>query len=145
MEIKEFLNKNNIIRSQNGYENLANIIGKEIWICSYELNDDIYKRMRREIKPTKVIICDAKDTKKTVYHSPIFFKHKNKEIMLFERYSWADNPKSLVYIFENENDCKIFFKEQLLLNREMLVEKLENVKILYDEKINKIDKLIKQI
>lgn len=41
-------------------EGLENVIGKMAWICDYRANADPTKKPIRNIKPTPVVVTDAK-------------------------------------------------------------------------------------
>ena len=55
-------------------EGLENVIGKMAWICDYRANADPTKKPIRNIKPTPVVVTDAKETSKTIYYSPVYFR-----------------------------------------------------------------------
>lgn len=48
-------------------ENLENVLGKMAWICDYRANADPTKKPIRNIKPTPVVVTDAKETSKTIH------------------------------------------------------------------------------
>lgn len=54
-------------------ENLESVLGKMVWICDYRANADPTKKPIRNIKPTPVVVTDAKETSKTIYYSPVYF------------------------------------------------------------------------
>lgn len=41
-------------------ENLESVLGKMVWICDYRANADPTKKPIRNIKPTPVVVTDAK-------------------------------------------------------------------------------------
>lgn len=59
-------------------EGLENVIGKMAWICDYRANADPTKKPIRNIKPTPVVVTDAKETSKTIYYSPVYFRPVNR-------------------------------------------------------------------
>lgn len=98
MELEEYLQNNNVTLWRNNRalgpqqtksladfdyaEGLENITGKMVWICDYRANADPTKKPIRGIEPTPVVVTDAKETNKTIYYSPIYFRPvKNGHIM----------------------------------------------------------------
>ena len=59
-------------------ENLESVLGKMVWICDYRANADPTKKPIRNIKPTPVVVTDAKETSKTIYYSPVYFRPVNR-------------------------------------------------------------------
>lgn len=55
-------------------ENLESVLGKMVWICDYRANADPTKKPIRNIKPTPVVVTDAKETSKAIYYSPVYFR-----------------------------------------------------------------------
>ena len=90
MELEEYLQNNNVTLWRNNRalgpqqtksladfdyaEGLENITGKMVWICDYRANADPTKKPIRGIEPTPVVVTDAKETNKTIYYSPIYFR-----------------------------------------------------------------------
>lgn len=98
MELEEYLQNNNVTLWRNNRalgpqqtksladfdyaEGLENITGKMVWICDYRANADPTKKPIRGIEPTPVVVTDAKETNKTIYYSPIYFRPvKNGHVM----------------------------------------------------------------
>lgn len=78
MNLKEFFSTNNVTEIRNkwqsveGYENLDNVIGKDVWICDYRINDPNNKPIRNvQPKMVRVFNNDNLPKNKNVYYSPI--------------------------------------------------------------------------
>jgi len=93
--------------------------GEIVWICHYN-RPDMNKKPLRNIPPTKCIVMDNSETKKTIYYSASHFRPINeKGGMTSQAYSPVDNTgyRSLhgnpVHVFTNEKQCVESWREQI--------------------------------
>lgn len=123
MDLHEYFKRNGVVEIRNGwdgYENLENIIGKEVWICDYRINDPNNKPIR-SISPKLARIFDNDDLPKNkiVYYSPIHFREVKGGKVLSTIIAPYDNTGyrhvsgKCVNIFENKTDCINHFNGQL--------------------------------
>lgn len=146
MNLKEYLDSKGIkITYDFGsttYENLENVLGKEVWICDYRCGDDIFKKPIRSISPRKVRIFDAESARKNIYYSPIYFREVkgdkvlNTEIAPCDNTGYRGRSGVSVNIFENESECQRCYGKQLIEAKEKYDKEYSDIKSLYDEKIN---------
>lgn len=142
MNLVEFLSKNKIVTNEDGYENIENVLGKKVWICDYRLNEDIYKKMSRNIKPIEVEVCNSDDIKKSIYYSPIYFKHKSKVIAPYDNTGYRSYAGVSLNIFEDKKECEEFFNTQLKIAEEQFINKFERVKRIHEQKLEEIKDLM---
>ncbi len=154
MNLKEYLECNGVEIAYNfsstTYENLENILGKEVWICDYRCGDDIFKKPIRSISPKRVRIFDAESAKKNIYYSPIYFKEVvkgnkilNTEIAPCDNTGYRGRSGISINIFETESECQRCYGKQLMEAKEKYDEEYSNIKAFYDGKIAWIDREIK--
>lgn len=135
MELEEYLQNNNVTLWRNNRvlgpqqtksladfdyaEGLENITGKMVWICDYRANADPTKKPIRGIEPTPVVVTDAKETNKTIYYSPIYFRPvKNGHIMSkviapMDNTGYRGYTGESVNIFYTVEDCVKCYREQV--------------------------------
>lgn len=126
MNLKEFFSTNNVTEIRNkwqsveGYENLDNVIGKDVWICDYRINDPNNKPIRNvQPKMVRVFNNDDLPKNKNVYYSPIHFREIKGDRVLSTIIKPYDNTGFRAYtgvclnIFENKDDCICYFNGQL--------------------------------
>ena len=100
-------------------ENLDNILGKHVWICDYRANADPTKKPIRNIKPTPVVVTDAKETSKTIYYSPVYFRPVNRGKISSTVIAPLDNTGyrccsgTSVNIFYTKEKCVKCYREQV--------------------------------
>lgn len=111
MELEEYLQDNNVTLWRNNRalgpqqtksladfdyaEGLENITGKMVWICDYRANADPTKKPIRGIEPTPVVVTDAKETNKTIYYSPIYYREDTT--VGYEQYLLIFENKDTIY------------------------------------------------
>jgi len=115
---------------------------KVVWVCAYITRGDI--KPIRNVKPTKVQILpyDINKTKKS--------NHDNTKVMLipFDKNDQLDYKKfilvesnaygSFVNIFDNENECIEFYKDEISKGLKILI----NIRDLYSIKINELEQIL---
>lgn len=100
-------------------EGLENVIGKMAWICDYRANADPTKKPIRNIKPTPVVVTDAKETSKTIYYSPVYFRPVNRGKISSTVIAPLDNTGyrccsgTSVNIFYTKEKCVKCYREQV--------------------------------
>lgn len=100
-------------------EGLENVIGKMAWICDYRANAEPTKGPIRNIKPTPVVVTDAKETSKTIYYSPVYFRPVNKGkisstvIAPMDKTGYRCNSGTSVNIFYTKEECVKCYREQV--------------------------------
>ena len=100
-------------------EGLENVIGKMAWICAYRANADPTKKPIRNIKPTPVVVTDAKETSKTIYYSPVYFRPVNRGKISSTVIAPLDNTGyrccsgTSVNIFYTKEKCVKCYREQV--------------------------------
>lgn len=100
-------------------EGLENVIGKMAWICDYRANTDPTKKPIRNIKPTPVVVTDAKETSKTIYYSPVYFRPVNRGKISSTVIAPLDNTGyrccsgTSVNIFYTKEECVKCYREQV--------------------------------
>ncbi len=100
-------------------EGLENVIGKMAWICDYRANADLTKKPIRNIKPTPVVVTDAKETSKTIYYSPVYFRPVNRGKISSTVIAPLDNTGyrccsgTSVNIFYTKEECVKCYREQV--------------------------------
>ena len=131
------------------YENLENVLRKDVWICDYRCGDDIFKKPIRSIPPKKVRIFDAESAKKNIYYSPIYFREVkgdkilNTEIAPCDNTGYRGRSGVSVNIFETESECQRCYGKQLMEAKDKYDKEYLDIKTFYDEKINWIAREIK--
>lgn len=140
MELEKFFEQNGITKERTwlalSYNNIENILGKDVWICDYRLGQGgATNKPIRSIKPTQVRIFDNEQLpeNKQVKYSPIYFKEiKNgkitsKIIAPYDNtgYRWYFSVS--VNIFEDEKACLLHYKQQI-----------KRVLSQYDDEINRL-------
>lgn len=94
-------------------ENLESVLGKMVWICDYRANADPTKKPIRNIKPTPVVVTDAKETSKTIYYSPVYFRPVNRGkisstvIAPLDNTGYRCNSGTSVNIFYTNSDSTV--------------------------------------
>lgn len=146
MNLKEYLESKGVkITYDFGtttYENLENVLGKEVWICDYRCGDDIFKKPIRSISPKKVRIFDTESARKNIYYSPIYFREVkgdkilNTEIAPCDNTGYRGRSGVSVNIFETESECQRCYGRQLMEAKEKYDKEYSDIKSLYDGKIN---------
>jgi len=108
--------------------------GKVVWICHYN-RPDMDKKALRNIPPTKVIIRsnDELPKNKKIYYSRSHFCPVNKKgLPLAKVISPVDNtgdrniPGNELFVFENEDECKREWNDQLSIHIEELDDLIKN-------------------
>lgn len=100
-------------------ENLESVLGKMVWICDYRANADPTKKPIRNIKPTPVVVTDAKETSKTIYYSPVYFRPVNRGkisstvIAPLDNTGYRCNSGTSVNIFYTKEECVKCYREQV--------------------------------
>lgn len=100
-------------------ENLESVLGKMVWICDYRANADPTKKPIRNIKPTPVVVTDAKETSKTIYYSPVYFRPVNRGKISSTVIAPLDNTGyrccsgTSVNIFYTKEECVKCYREQV--------------------------------
>lgn len=153
MNLKEYLESKDVVISYNSssttYENLENVLGKEVWICDYRCGDDIFKKPIRSISPKRVRIFDAESARKNIYYSPIYFREVkgdkvlNSEIAPCDNTGYRGRSGVSVNIFESESECQRCYGRQLMEAKEKYDKEYSDIKTFYDGKINWINREIK--
>lgn len=153
MNLKEYLESKGVKIthdfSSTTYENLENILGKDVWICDYRCGYDIFKKPIRSISPKKVRIFNAESAKKNIYYSPIYFKEVkgneilNTEIAPCDNTGYRGRSGVSVNIFETESECQRCYGKQLMEAKDKYDKEYLEIKVLYDSKINWIMKEMK--
>lgn len=153
MNLNEYLKSKGVKTTHNfgstTYENLENVLGKDVWICDYRCGDDIFKKPIRSISPKKVRIFDAESAKKNIYYSPIYFREVkgdkvlNAEIAPCDNTGYRGRSGVSVNIFETELGCQRCYSKQLMEAKDKYDKEYSDIKTFYDEKINWIMKEIK--
>lgn len=86
--------------------------GKVVWICHFN-QPDFNKKPLRNIPPTKVLVCDASETKKRIYYSKSYYQGIGKKGLPLKSkvFSPVDNTGyrmragNMLCTFDNENDA----------------------------------------
>lgn len=100
-------------------ENLESVLGKMVWICDYRANADPTKKPIRNIKPTPVVVTDAKETSKAIYYSPVYFRPVNRGKISSTVIAPLDNTGyrccsgTSVNIFYTKEECVKCYREQV--------------------------------
>lgn len=162
MKLKEYLQDNNITLWQNNRvlgpqqtksladfdyaEGLENITGKMVWICDYRANADPTKKPIRGIEPTPVVVTDAKETNKTIYYSPIYFRPvKNGHVMSkviapMDNTGYRGYTGESVNIFYTVEDCIKCYREQVRQATETYQNELERMTTDFTTRIDILEK-----
>lgn len=157
MKLKEYLQDNNVTLWQNNRvlgpqqtksladfdyaEGLENITGKMVWICDYRANADPTKKPIRGIEPTPVVVTDAKETNKTIYYSPIYFRPvKNGHIMSkviapMDNTGYRGYTGESVNIFYTVEDCVKCYREQVRQAKVIYQKELARITNLFNARI----------
>jgi len=146
MKLKDFLESKGVVIKHNFhetiYENMENVLDKDVWICDYRCGEDIFKKPIRSISPKKVRIFDANSTNKNIYYSPIYFKEIKGDKILNAIIAPCDNTGYRgrsgvsVNIFDTESECQRCYGKQLQDAKEQYDKEFNKIKSIYDEKIN---------
>lgn len=91
--------------------------GKIVWICDY-VRPDFSNKPIRNLPPVKVLIC-ANDAADRIYYSNSHFKKLNSKgepiksgvIKLFDNTGYRSYPGNPVSVFNNEEECRLRWKE----------------------------------
>lgn len=148
MDLHEYFKDKEVVEIRNGwdgYENLENIIGNEVWICDYRISDPNNKPIR-SVTPKLVRIFNNDDLpqNKTVYYSPIHFREVKANKVLSTVIAPYDNTGyrcisgKCVNIFESKEMCVAYFNNQL-------VEAIDKMRKYKERQTNYIDSQIKTL
>ena len=163
MTLKEYLDDNNVTLWKNGSypyppertdslvlfdtaKGLENITGKMVWICDYRVNKDPKKKPIRNIPPMPAVVTDAKETRKDIYCSPVYFRQvKNGKIysnviVPFDNTGCRMNPGTSVNIFYTVEDCIKCYKEQVRQATETYRNELERMTTDFTTRIDSLEK-----
>lgn len=160
MELEEYLQDNNVTLWRNNRalgpqqtksladfdyaEGLENITGKMIWICDYRANADPTKKPIRGIEPTPVVVTDAKETNKTIYYSPIYFRPvKNGHVMSkviapMDNTGYRGYTGESVNIFYTVEDCVKCYREQVRQAKAIYHKELARITNLFNARIGEL-------
>ena len=160
MKLEEYLQDNNVTLWQNnrvlgpqqtkslaGFdyaEGLENITGKMVWICDYRANADPTKKAIRGIEPTPVVVTDAKETNKTIYYSPIYFRPvKNGHVMSkviapMDNTGYRGYTGESVNIFYTVEDCVKCYREQVRQAKAIYQKELARITNLFNARIGEL-------
>lgn len=161
MELEEYLQDNNVTLWRNNRalgpqqtkslvdfdyaEGLENITGKMVWICDYRANADPTKKPIRGIEPTPVVVTDAKETNKTIYYSPIYFRPvKNGHVMSkviapMDNTGYRGYTGESVNIFYTVEDCVKCYREQVRQAKSTYKKELARITSLFSKRIEELD------
>lgn len=160
MELEEYLQDNNVTLWRNNRalgpqqtksladfdyaEGLENITGKIVWICDYRANADPTKKPIRGIEPTPVVVTDAKETNKTIYYSPIYFRPvKNGHVMSkviapMDNTGYRGYTGESVNIFYTVEDCVKCYREQVRQAKAIYHKELARITNLFNARIGEL-------
>lgn len=160
MELEEYLQDNNVTLWRNNRalgpqqtksladfdyaEGLENITGKMVWICDYRANADPTKKPIRGIEPTPVVVTDAKETNKTIYYSPIYFRPvKNGHVMSkviapMDNTGYRGYTGESVNIFYTVEDCVKCYREQVRQAKVIYHKELARITNLFNARIGEL-------
>ncbi len=162
MNLKEYLKENGVtfwerrclpyeprqtdsLASCDYAEGLENVLGKMVWICDYRANEDPKKKPIRNIEPTPVVVTDAKETNKTIYYSPIYFRPVKKGHVMSKVIAPMDNTGFRGYTGESVNifytveDCVKCYREQVRQAKAIYKKELARITSLFSERIEELD------
>ena len=160
MELEEYLQDNNVTLWRNNRalgpqqtksladfdyaEGLENITGKMVWICDYRANADPTKKPIRGIEPTPVVVTDAKETNKTIYYSPIYFRPVKNGHVMSKVIAPMDNTGYRGYwgesvnIFYTVEDCVKCYREQVRQAKAIYHKELARITNLFNARIGEL-------
>lgn len=151
MYLEEYLISHGVIITkkfaETSYENLENVIGKEVYICDIRVGKEPLKKFIRNIPVKKAKIFPEEQAKKNIYYSPIFFKEiKNgkvlkTEIAPYDNTGYRLYPGVSLQIFDTEEEAIRCFEKQIEEAKALLKEEFARVENLYTEKIQELDNL----
>lgn len=127
-------------------EDLENVIGKMAWICDYRVNADPTKKPIRNIKPTPVVVTDAKETSKTIYYSPVYFRPVNRGKISSTVIAPMDNTGYRCYsgtsvnIFYTKEECVKCYREQVRQASETYEKAKARIIADFDKRMVELDK-----
>lgn len=127
-------------------ENLESVLGKMVWICDYRANADPTKKPIRNIKPTPVVVTDAKETSKTIYYSPVYFRPVNRGKISSTVITPLDNtgyrccPGTSVNIFYTKEECVKCYREQVRQASEVYEKEKARIIADFDKRMVELDK-----
>ncbi len=124
MNLQEYFSHCGVIEVRDGfdttYENLENVVGKQVWICDYrnsEKGADL--KPIRNIKPTLVQVC-INDEKNRVYYSPVHFREvkangklNSRVIAPYDNTGYRCLTGTSLNIFDTQEECVKCFNRQL--------------------------------
>lgn len=160
MKLKDYLEDNGVVlwqeNSVNGpqqtkslamydyVEGLDRVLGKMVWICDYRANEDPKKKPIRGIEPTPVVVTDAKETNKTIYYSPIYFRPvKNGHVMSkvitpMDNTGYRGYTGESVNIFYTVEDCVKCYREQVRQAKAIYHKELARITNLFNARIGEL-------
>lgn len=127
-------------------ENLENVLGKMAWICDYRANAEPTKGPIRNIKPTPVVVTDAKETSKTIYYSPVYFRPVNKGkisstvIAPMDKTGYRCNSGTSINIFYTKEECVKCYREQVRQASEIYEREKARIIADFDKRMVELDK-----
>lgn len=130
-------------------ENLESVLGKMVWICDYRANADPTKKPIRNIKPTPVVVTDAKETSKTIYYSPVYFRPVNRGKISSTVIAPLDNTGyrccsgTSVNIFHTKEECVKCYREQVRQAIEVYEKAKASIIADFDKRMVELDKSLK--
>lgn len=151
MYLEEYLTNHGVIITkkfaQTTYENLENVLGKEVYICDVRIGKEPFKKYIRNIPVKKVKIFSEEESKKNIYYSPIFFKEiKNgkvlkTEIAPYDNTGYRLYPGVSLHIFDTEEEAIKCLAKQIKEAKNILKQEFTNLEEVYNEKIQELDNL----
>lgn len=140
MNVQEFLAKNDCKEIDDDVIDTSNVVGKKVWICDFRLGKDgVYSKPIRHVKPTEAEVDNIVHSKKTIYYSPIYFKAGKKEIAPYDNTGYRSCPGSSLQIFENEQECRAFYKSQVDGIKKQYFEAIESFTNSMNAKIKELE------
>ena len=130
-------------------ENLESVLGKMVWICDYRANANPTKKPIRNIKPTPVVVTDAKETSKTIYYSPVYFRPVNRGRISSTVIAPLDNTGyrccsgTSVNIFHTKEECVKCYREQVRQAIEVYEKAKASIIADFDKRMVELDKSLK--
>lgn len=126
----------------NEITNTNKWVNKKVWICDYR-QDDLNKKPIRKQKPTEVIVRPVSDLPKNkkIYYTENFFSKLNSKgeilnssiIPVFDNTGYRSFTGIPVSVFDNEEECKKHYSEQLDVIIKMIDCKMETVLLTLQE------------